>query len=126
MATEKDLPRQLQRMSKAIDEVLIADHGQRRWLKDTVPLDGTYADAVRHYGGPGVGLDLWCMCAAVEKLRIVWLGSNFPLPAEQLTAPDPATAEQPAVDQVGDMAGARGEAIAALNRREGKTDEQAV
>jgi hypothetical protein len=91
-------------MSKAIDEVLIADNGQRRWLKDTIPLDGTYADAVRHYGGPGVGLDLWCMCSAVEKLRVVWLGSNFPLPADKLAqppapVPDPAATEQPAVEQ---------------------------
>ena len=83
----EDLPRRLSALSQAIDRILIADHAQRHWLKNTVPLDVTYADAVKHYGEPCVGLDLWNMCAAVEQLRNVWLGSDFPLPDEALAEP---------------------------------------
>lgn len=104
MTKSNEMPRQLQLLSRAIDEVLTADHGQRNWLRNTVPLDVAYADAVRHYGGPGVGLDLWCMCSAIEKLRNVWLGSSFPLADDALATPpapepDPATAEQPPVEE---------------------------
>ena len=79
-----DMHLRLLNLSRAIDRVLIADHAQRHWLKNTVPLDVPFADAVAHYGKPGAGLDLWSMCAAVEELRSVWLGSNFPLPEEHL------------------------------------------
>jgi hypothetical protein len=79
-----DLSRRLLNLTRAIDRVMIADHAQRYWLKNTVPLDVPFADAVAHYGKPGAGLDLWAMCAAVEELRSVWHGSNFPLPEEQL------------------------------------------
>ena len=70
MANTNALPNRLQALSKAIDRVLIADHSQRHWLKNCPPLSATYADAVNHYGGPGVGLDLWCMCAAVEEFGL--------------------------------------------------------
>jgi len=75
-----DLPTRLHELSAAIDKVILADHSQRHWLKDNPSLNVTYADALKHYGGPCVGLDLWCMCAAVQTLREVWLGSDFQPP----------------------------------------------
>lgn len=45
----------------AIDAVLLAGHGQRRWLerKPHPPLDASLAEAVGFHGGPGASLDLW-------------------------------------------------------------------
>jgi hypothetical protein len=89
MADPNNMPERLYALAKAIERVLNADHGQRHWMKNSPPLDVSYADAVNHYGGPGVGLDLWVMCSAVEQLRIAWLGSNFPLMDHQLPPPVP-------------------------------------
>ena len=70
-----DLSHRLPELIRAIDAVLIAGNGQRHWLTPGhPPLDAPLADAVKHYGGPSVLLDLWMMCAALERLERVWKG----------------------------------------------------
>lgn len=70
-----DLSHRLPDLIRAVDAVLIAGHGQRHWLtKDHPPLTAPLADAVKHYGGPSAPLDLWMMCAALERLERTWKG----------------------------------------------------
>ncbi len=75
MSNEHDLSRRFPDLIRAIDGVLIAGHAQRRWLvPNHPPLDGSLSDAVDHYGGPSALLDLWMMCAALERLERIWKG----------------------------------------------------
>jgi hypothetical protein len=70
-----DLSLRFPELIRAIDGVLIAGHGQRHWLSPNhPPLDASLADAVAHYGTPSPRLDLWMMCAALERLERTWKG----------------------------------------------------
>ncbi len=54
-----------------IDAVILANHGIAYLLKHPhPPLDATDTEAVAHYGGPGMGLDLWRMASAVHALKV--------------------------------------------------------
>jgi hypothetical protein len=94
------LERDLTRLARAIDAVLIAGHAQRHWLRPDHPPfrsadagdrghDDTdlLAAAVRHYGGPSAALDLWSLCRAVEKLSLAWTGAPPPAAQPESVAP---------------------------------------
>lgn len=83
MSLETDLTR----LARAIDNMLLAGHAQRHWLKPGYPpfrsaetgdrgQDATdlLAQAVAHYGGPCVSLDLWMLCRALDELSVAWTG----------------------------------------------------
>lgn len=68
-----DLSLRLHDLTRAVENVLTAGHGQRHWLSPNhPPLDASLADAVKHYGEPSARLDLWIMCAALDALERVW------------------------------------------------------
>ncbi len=68
-----DLSLRLHELTRAVENVLTAGHGQRHWLaEDHPPFDASLADAVRHYGGPCAAFDLWLVCAALDTLERVW------------------------------------------------------
>src|SRR4051812_21478780 len=60
-------------LMRAIERVLLAGHGQRRWLKPEHPPFGAFlSDALKHYGNPGPAFDLWMICAAIHDLEAAW------------------------------------------------------
>jgi hypothetical protein len=67
-------------LSRAIDDVLVAGHSQRHWLKaGHPPFESSLAEGMAHYGSlPGAAFDLWTMCRAIEKLRLAWTGQAGP------------------------------------------------
>lgn len=100
---QPELLHRLQEVARAIDNVLVAEHGARSHLRAPVPWDAPLAAAVARYG-PGPVLDLWSLCRAVEALRIAWTGKAGPVAAEVAPEPDEApglTVEAPAAADVG-------------------------
>lgn len=82
------LERDLSRLARAIDGVLIAGHAQRHWLQVPHPPfrsaelgDRGHDDtdlvtaALRRYGATAA-FDLWTMCRAIEELSLAWTGSG--------------------------------------------------
>ena len=58
---------------RAIDGVLINEHGPRSRLKAPPPFGTPPPQALARYG-PGPLFELWLLCNAVERLRIAWTG----------------------------------------------------
>lgn len=97
MSLEVDLTR----LARAVDNVLLAGHGQAHWLKPPFPpfrsaetgdrgQDQTdlLANAVAHYGGPCAGLDLWIVCRAIDELSRAWTGKGLDVPVMVTPAPE--------------------------------------
>lgn len=84
----------------AIDDVLMAAHGQMHWLaractgRGCPPFDSSLNDAVAHFGmPPNAALDLWMMCAALDRLCWNWTGKGLEFPrGSALAAPVPPVA----------------------------------
>jgi len=78
----------------AVDDVLMAAHGQMHWLaracagRGCPPFDASLNDAVAHFGmPPNAALDLWMMCAALDRLSMSWTGKGLELPGRAATVP---------------------------------------
>ena len=62
----------------AIDDVLVAGHTIKHWLKRPHPgWDASIADGMLHFG-EGAAFDLWVICRAIERLRLAWTGHALP------------------------------------------------
>lgn len=77
-----------------IDEVLLAAHGQMHWLaracgtRGCPPFDASLNDAVAHFGmPPNAPLDLWMMCAALDRLSMSWTGKGLEMPGRAASVP---------------------------------------
>lgn len=67
---------QMQRLSRAIDNVLVANHTLKASLaQDHLPFTASLAEGVERYGA-GAVFALWQACRAVDALRLVWTGEK--------------------------------------------------
>lgn len=80
----------------AVDDVLMAAHGQMHWLaracagRGCLSFDASLNDAVAHFGmPPNAALDLWMMCAALDRLSMSWTGKGLELPGHTEPAAKP-------------------------------------
>jgi hypothetical protein len=64
-------------VARAIDGVLITEHGPRSALSAPPPWDAPLAAGQARYG-PGPLFDLWALICAIETLRVAWTGKAGP------------------------------------------------
>jgi hypothetical protein len=93
-ALQPELATRLLATFRAIDNVLVAEHGARTLLKAPPPWDAPLSDGIARYG-PGPVFNLWALCRAVEGLRLAWTGK--PGPAAIVEEPLPVAP----IDEVG-------------------------
>jgi hypothetical protein len=87
-----ELMTRLLEVARAIDGVLIAEHGPRAALKAPPPWNAPPAAGIARYGA-GPVFDLWMLCRAVEALRVAWTGRAGPAVAAE---PEPVAIDAPA------------------------------
>lgn len=83
-------------LSRAIDDVLVANHTLRHSLAPGhVPLNAPIGDAAARYrdadGNPTPVFGLWVECRAVEALRVAWTGKPSVVPAPIVVASETDT-----------------------------------
>lgn len=102
-AVQPELLHRLQEVARAIDNVLVREHGPRSRLKAPPPWGTPETEVLARYG-PGPLFELWCLCNAIEALRVAWTGAAGPLVAAPPDEPDEAPGlgvEAPAPVDVG-------------------------
>lgn len=82
-----ELASQLRDVFRAIDNVLVREHGPRSRLKAPPPW-GTPEPAVLARYGPGPIFELWCLMDAINTLRTAFTGRSTP--PVQMEEPDEA------------------------------------
>jgi hypothetical protein len=89
---QPELMARLQAVARAIDDVLIAEHGPRSALKAPPPWDASLSAGIERYGA-GPVFDLWALCCRIEALRIAWTGR--PGPAVEVSAAPVPPVDEP-------------------------------
>ena len=74
---QPELASRLLAVARAIDNVIVAEHGPRSRLRAPPPWDAPLADGVARYGASPL-FELWALCRAIEGLRIAWTGKSGP------------------------------------------------
>ncbi len=77
----------------SVDEVLLAAHGAVFWLvfsageRGFPPFDAPLEEAIKRFGlPPQANLDLWRVCAAIDRQGQSWTGKKLEIPAYQSVA----------------------------------------
>lgn len=84
-----ELGDRLRHLDREVGNVLVAAHALQHILKsDHPPFSASLAVGLKRYG-PGPVFDLWTICRALWRLRVVWTGLDPPAadndePAQQL------------------------------------------
>lgn len=86
----------------AVDDVLLAAHGQMYWLlraagdRGYPAFDAPMEDAIKRFGTPpNAPLDLWMMCKALDRLSRNWTGKAFELAVATAPVPIPPVPDPP-------------------------------
>jgi hypothetical protein len=75
-APSAELSVQMQRLFRAIDDVLVANHTLLHSLaEDHLAFTASLAEGVKRYG-EGPLFALWQQCRAVDALRLAWTGQR--------------------------------------------------